>query len=147
MTEKELKKLSRAELLELLLIQTRETERLQVQLEMAQQKIRDRNLQIREAGDLAQAVMAVNGVMDAAHAAASQYLENIARMEAETKVQCEKMLEEARAKAERIRSGSRSGGNSRGEIPEPAQMEAADFDPEIGVDQLLEELYQLLDDE
>lgn len=104
MTNKELKRLSRAELLELLLMQTRETEKLRSQLEHAQQKLRDRQLAIEKSGDLAQAVLAINGVMESANAAAQQYLLNMATMEAETKARCEKMLEEARVEADWIRS-------------------------------------------
>ena len=108
MTEKEMKRLSRAELLELLLIQTRETERLKVKLEAARQQLANREIQIRESGSLAEAVLVVNGVVDAAQAAATQYLENIARMEAETQERCRRMLDEAKAEAERISQASQS---------------------------------------
>ena len=50
MTEKELKRLSRAELLELLLIQTKETERLRVRLENARNQLENREIQIRGCG-------------------------------------------------------------------------------------------------
>lgn len=103
MTEKELKKQSRAELLELLLLQTKESERLRSQLEKAQQHLADRQLQVQEAGNLANAVMAVNGVMEAAQAAAQQYLDNLARMDAQAKARGDKLLEEARQEAGRIR--------------------------------------------
>lgn len=104
MTDKELKRLSRAELLELLLIQTKETERLRLQLEQANQKLADRQIQIMKSGSLAEAVLAVNGVVDAANAAAAQYLENIARMEEETQLRCQQMLEQARLGADQIRA-------------------------------------------
>ena len=80
MKEKELKRLSRAELLDLLLVQTKEAERLRKRLEKAEQELADRNVQIEKAGDLAHAVVQINGVMEAAQAAAQQYLDNIARM-------------------------------------------------------------------
>lgn len=105
MTEKELKRLSRAELLELLLLQTRETERLVKRLEKADKMISERYLQVERAGDLAHAVLEVNGVMEAAQEAAKQYLENIARMERETAQRCEKMLAAAREEAQRICQG------------------------------------------
>ena len=102
MTDKELKKLSRAELLELLLVQSKEIEHLRSRLEKAEQRLADRELRVQEAGDIAQAALAVNGVMEAAQAAAKQYLDNIARMEQETQQQCRKMLEDAQAEADRI---------------------------------------------
>jgi len=103
MTEKELKKLSRAELLELLLSQTREVENLRKKLSAAEDAMNDRNLRILEAGDLAHAVLQVNGVMQAAQAAAQQYLDNIKIMEEETRVKCQQLLEDARQEAAQIR--------------------------------------------
>lgn len=102
MTEKELKRLSRSELLELLLIQTKETERLTKKLAQTEKKLADRQLQLEKAGDIAQAALAINGVMEAAQEAARQYLDNIARMEQETKEHCEEMLRSARQTAEKI---------------------------------------------
>jgi len=103
MKQKELKRLSRAELLELLLVQTKETERLMKKLEEAETLLYQRELKLQNAGDLAHAVLEINGVMEAAQAAARQYLENIAAMERDTKTRCEQLLEEARREAEQIR--------------------------------------------
>lgn len=103
MTDKELKRLSRAELLELLLIQTRESEHLKLQLEEAKRELENREIRIREAGNLADASMAVNGVFESAQKAAQQYLENIARMEQETKLRCQQMLLDASGEAEKIK--------------------------------------------
>jgi len=98
MKKKELKRLSRAELLELLLLQTKETERLQAELDEARRALEDRNLRLSKTGDLAQAVLEINGVMTSAQAAAEQYLENIARMEAETRERCQGIIAAAEAK-------------------------------------------------
>lgn len=127
MTEKELKRLSRTELLELLLAQTKETERLQKKLEKAEILLSDRYLQVQKAGDLAHAVLEINGVMDSAQAAAQQYLDNIRRMEHETKQRCEKMLADARKEAEQHRR----------EVLEPACQPEQD---------LIGEIYALLDE-
>lgn len=77
MTDKELRKLSRRELLEMLILQTRKVESLEKQLEEANRKLQDRQLLIEDAGSLSEAVMRLNGVFEAAEAAAQQYLENI----------------------------------------------------------------------
>jgi len=105
MREKELKKLSRAELLELLFQQTRQTEQLEKRLEKAEALLSERYLKIHEAGDLANAVLVINGVMEAAQAAAQQYLENIQKMEEQTREECENLLAQAREEARRIREG------------------------------------------
>ena len=105
MREKELKKLSRAELLELLFQQTRQTEQLEKRLKKAEALLSERYLKIHEAGDLANAVLVINGVMEAAQAAAQQYLENIQKMEEQTREECENLLAQAREEARRIREG------------------------------------------
>lgn len=126
MTEKELKRLSRAELLELLLLQTRETERAQARAKQLEETLSKRQLKIREAGDLAHAVLAVNGVMENAQRAAKQYLENIEQMQSETKERCAEIIEKARQEAERI------------------IREAKEAQKEPDTDQILEEIYELL---
>lgn len=105
MREKDLKRLSRAELLELLLVQTRETERLREKLEIAEAQLSERQLKIEKAGDLAHAVLEINGVAEAIQAASQQYLDNIIRMERETELRCEQMLSAARKEVAEIRSG------------------------------------------
>ncbi len=80
MTDKELKRLSRGELLEMLLIQIEENEGLRKSLADAEAALADRKIQIEEAGSLAEAALRLNQVFEAADQAASQYLENIRRM-------------------------------------------------------------------
>lgn len=103
MTDKELRKLSRADLLELLLVQTRETERMKQRIRELEQKLEQRQFRLAEIGSLAEAMLEVNGVVEAAQRAADQYLENIAAIEAETRQRCEEMLQTAAEEAQRIR--------------------------------------------
>ena len=126
MTEKELKRLSRAELLELLLLQTRETERALARVQQMEEALSRRQLKIQEAGDLAHAVLAVNGVMETAQRAAKQYLENIEQMQSDAKTRCAEMIEKARQEAERI------------------IREAKESQKEPDTDQILAEIYELL---
>ena len=79
MTEKELKRLSRAELLELLLAQTEENEKLKKRLQAAEAALSDRKIIMEKAGTMAEAALKLNGVFEAADRAARQYLENIIR--------------------------------------------------------------------
>ncbi len=81
MTEKQLKRLSRRELLEMLVTQTRRVEALEAQLKEANAKLEDRHIQIQDAGNLADAVMKLNKVFEAAQAAADQYLLGLQSME------------------------------------------------------------------
>lgn len=77
MTDKELKRLSRAELLELLISQMRENQRLEEELAAANEALQDRTIVIEQAGSIAEAALQLNGVFAAAEAAAAQYLENV----------------------------------------------------------------------
>lgn len=79
MTEKELKKLSRAELLELLVYQTKKVEDLQDELDEANRRLANRRIMLRNAGSIAEAALEINEVFQAAQAAADQYLENVKR--------------------------------------------------------------------
>lgn len=80
MTEKELKKLNRKQLLELLLVQTDRADRLEEQLAHMERRLSDRAIAQTEAGSIAEAALRLNGVFEAAEAAAAQYLENIRRL-------------------------------------------------------------------
>ncbi len=79
MTNKELKKLSRAELLEMLIAQSKEMEVLKKQLKEANEMLEDRRIKIENSGSIAEAALKLNGVFEAAQKAAAQYLENIQR--------------------------------------------------------------------
>ncbi|MBQ4648228.1 MAG: DNA repair protein [Clostridia bacterium] len=80
MTEKELKKLNRKQLLELLLVQTSRADRLEAELAEANKMLKRRELLETEAGTMAEAALKINGVFEAVDAAAAQYLQNIMRI-------------------------------------------------------------------
>ena len=77
MTSKELKRLSRRELLEMLIEQMKENQRLRNRLE--QTELENRELVSLRAGSMAEAAMQLNGVFEADDKAARQYLENVYR--------------------------------------------------------------------
>ena len=80
MTDQELRKLSRVELLELLLEEKQENDRLRGQLEKANELLTKRAIEIDCVGSIAEASLALNGVFEAAQKAADQYLENVRRI-------------------------------------------------------------------
>lgn len=77
MTEKEFRKLSRKQLLELLLEQTKRADSLQEELEECKKQLNDRNIAFSECGTLAEACLKLNGIFEVAQKAADQYVENI----------------------------------------------------------------------
>ena len=122
MTPKELKRLSRSDLLEMLLDISKENETLRKENEHLLMKLKDRNIAIENCGSLAEAALQLNGIFQAAEAACAQYTENmIARsgeleercrrieqetvarckeMEEKTKEACDQLLAQAQAQAE-----------------------------------------------
>ena len=77
MTEVELRRLRRVELVEMLLEQRKENESLKSRVEELEKQLASREIKIAAAGSIAQAAMELNEVFAAAQAAADQYLENI----------------------------------------------------------------------
>ncbi|MDD6618102.1 MAG: DNA repair protein [Clostridiales bacterium] len=80
MTDKELRRLSRSELLEMLLSLTEENEKLKIRLEQAEDQLRDRRILIDKAGSIAEAALQLNNIFEDADRAVQQYLENVRRM-------------------------------------------------------------------
>lgn len=99
---KELRKLSRTELLELLIEQARENLALKDQLRQAREELASRQVMISQSGSIAEASLQLNGVFEAAQKAIDQYRENVER-------QCEELLANARNQAEQILGGEPSG--------------------------------------
>ena len=99
MTDKELKKLSRSALLEMLLEQSRENDRLRAQVEELARQLSDRQFKIDQAGSIAEASMQINQVFESAQAAAEQYLENIRALSGRQEQICRQLEEESTQKA------------------------------------------------
>ncbi len=96
MTKKELKRLRRSDLMEILLDLSKENEELREQLKQAEQKLQDRQILIEESGSLAEAALRLNRMFEYAQAACEQYKQNVRlrceQLENETKRKCEEMM-------------------------------------------------------
>ena len=118
MTDKELKRLSRGELLEMLIQQSKELERLRKQLDAAEIALQNREIAITNAGSIAEAALQLNGVFTAAQDACQQYMENIchlsqnqericAQRDAESQAEAKRIVEEARKESEALEHETR----------------------------------------
>ncbi len=107
MTEKQLKKLSRAELLEILIQQINKNDSLEAEIEEAkaryeekiaeyEKRLAQKNIDINESGSLAEASLRLSGIFEDAQQAADVYLENIRRLERETEKRCRLMCEKTK---------------------------------------------------
>ena len=99
MTEKELKRLSRSDLLEMLIDQSVELKKAQKSLRSAESELSSRRIAIDEAGSIAEASLRVNGVFEAAQAACEQYMENIRTLSEHQEEVCRRREEESVQKA------------------------------------------------
>lgn len=100
MTEKELKNLSRADLLDLLIVESKKVRQLEMELEEANAKLASRKIAIDNSGSIAEAALQLNGVFDAAQAACAQYLENIKELSQRQETICARMERECKEKIE-----------------------------------------------
>ena len=119
MTDKDLRRLSRAELLDILYEQRKRYEDSLAENQALRQQLEDRTLRIASAGSIAEAAIQVNGVFEAAQAAADQYLASVKAATAEmvqkdeaqrqretimqdAKQQAGQIVQDAQAQADRI---------------------------------------------
>lgn len=104
MKPKELKRLRRSDLLEMLLTLRRENDDLRDQLAQARKQLEDRDIEIARAGSLAEAALRLNGVFEATQAACEQYVDVVRRRmyaeEQQTRERCEQLLAQARKAAD-----------------------------------------------
>jgi len=110
MTDKELKKLSRKDLLEILIEQGKEIERLKEIIKKDEKELQSKRIMLSEAGTIADASLKVNKIFENAQKAADQYLANIRemknrqaeicnRMEKETQKKCAAMISKAKTES------------------------------------------------
>ena len=99
MTEKEMRKLSRADLLEMLLEQSQELQSLREQLNTAEAALQQKEIRLNTAGSIAQAALQLNGVFESAQAACRQYTDNIRLLSARQEEICRQIELESQQKA------------------------------------------------
>ena len=98
MTEKELRKLNRAELLEMLIAQSKKLNRVEEDPSAARKELERRNVAITTSGTLAEAALKLSGIFEAADQAAAQYLDSLREQESNA----ERIIAEAETKAQEI---------------------------------------------
>ena len=82
MTDQELRKLKRSELLQIMIAQSKKIAELQEKLEVAESKLRDREILLENSGNIAEAALRLNHIFEDAQRAAEQYLFNVQKQAA-----------------------------------------------------------------
>lgn len=100
MNQKELKRLNRVELLELLIAERKRNNALEEEIRRLRDQLSSREICKEQAGTLAEAAVRINKVFEAADAAAEQYLENIRGMNHKAKENAASLLEQTRRQCE-----------------------------------------------
>jgi cell division septum initiation protein DivIVA len=126
MTDKEFKRLSRAQLIDIIYQLQLKQEELTAENEKLSKELADKRLRVREAGNLAEAALEIHNVMQAAQDAATHYLAEI----------------KTRADHE-YRRTMKVANDKAAEILEKAQQEAAEIvtraqTPQLSSDAILE---------
>jgi len=107
LTEKDLKKLNRYQLLELLIVQTDRADKLQAKLDIAEKQLEKQELQISSLGSIAEASLQLKGVFQAAQDAADMYIDAAKKRAQEIEDAAHKkvaeILVQAEAQARRIK--------------------------------------------
>lgn len=95
MTEKELKKLNRYQLLELLVMQTERADNLQKQVDELEKRLEEREINMSKISSVAEASLYISGVFEASQKAADLYLHTVMK-------KADDYLTEARSQADAI---------------------------------------------
>ena len=99
MTQYEMKKLSRKELLQLAAEESAQIRILQEHLEIAENELHKREININEAGSIAEASMKLSNVFEAAQEACRLYTDNIQRLSERQESICAEIEKETKEKA------------------------------------------------
>ena len=102
MTDKEFKRLSRAQLIDIIYQFQLQIDTLTEQKQVLERELADKRLRLSNAGNIAEAALEITDCFRSAQNAAEQYLNEIKAMREETEAERERILEEARAAAEAI---------------------------------------------
>ena len=152
MTDREVRKLNRTDLLKLLIEQTEENERLAARLSKLEQQLADRTITLENSGSIAEAALRLSGVFDQAQEAADSYLESIrakqtqidallaqaqrqkeqteadcARQEEQTRQKCHRMEERTRQLCAKLLEDAKTSAPPAPAAPEPAPAMPAGF--------------------
>lgn len=102
MFSKELKRLNRRELVDVIYQLKKNEEQLRTRIEELEQALEDKRIRLSVAGSIADATASITNIFATAQTTADLYLQEISCMKAETRLQCDQMVEDAKKQAEKI---------------------------------------------
>ena len=107
MTDKEFKRLSRAQLIDIIYKLQLELDKVNEEKQELESKLADKRLRLQSAGNIAEAALEINDCFRSAQNAAEQYVNEIKAIREETEAERQRILSEARAEAAAIITGAK----------------------------------------
>lgn len=102
MKEKELRKMKRIELLDIIYALQENEEKLQAEKAELEKQLANKVIKIENEGSIAEAAMAISGIMQVAQDTADQYLQSVYEANKDAKAKADKMMEDAQIKSEEM---------------------------------------------
>jgi cell division septum initiation protein DivIVA len=102
MTDKEFKRLSRSQLIDIIYQLQLQIDNLSEEKQELENKLKDKRLRLSTAGNIAEAALEINNCFCSAQNAAEQYLNEIKAIREETEAERQRILAQAQAEAEAI---------------------------------------------
>lgn len=102
MMSKDLKKLSRRELMDIIYQMKKNEQQMQDEITSLQEALQEKRIRLSTAGSIAEATASITNVFSVAQMTADLYLQEISSMKEETEIECAKKIEDANRAAEKI---------------------------------------------
>ena len=102
MTDKEFKRLGRAQLIEIIYRLQLELDKVNDEKQALESELKDKRLRLQSVGNIAEAALEINDCFRSAQNAAEQYLNEIKAIREETEAERQRILARAQAEAEAI---------------------------------------------
>jgi cell division septum initiation protein DivIVA len=132
MTDDEIKHLGKTDLLKIIRDQEAELEQDRAKIEELNKSLADKATHLEKCGSIADASLELNGVFQAAQAAANQYLAEIREKSDTASAEADKLLSQAREKADtQIRQAIESAGNIESQGKEKAEAYWQDLNTKL----------------
>lgn len=122
LTDKEFRRLSRAELIEVIYRMQQDEQELRRENDELKARLADRRSHLSEAGSIAQAALALNGVFAAAQSAADDYLAEIAELRDKLAAQVAQTAQTVQG-AQHFQASEAPGQNAA-DVPSPSEKGA-----------------------
>ena len=133
MLQKELRRLNRKELVDIIYQLKKNEEENMAQITRLEEALQEKRLHIANAGSIAEAATDITGVFTSAQSAANLYLQEIDQMKEDARKECEKMIEEAKRKVELIFADGKKQYETLGEQYELLNQKRKDLEAEIKI--------------